>query len=180
MKRKILALALVGLLQGCGGNQAEAPKSREDQMDEWKAEILHADEAFAEAMTRDGLSQWGSFFAPDGAVIQQGAGELRGREAIQSSMDAATSVGGLASLTWAPDRAEVSNGGDLGYTVGSYRSIGIGADGVEMVSTGMYVSIWRRQEDGSWKVEMDLGNPLTPPEPLSSLEPNPTAQDHRP
>ena len=34
----------------------------------------------------------------------------------------------------------------------------IGPDGVAILRTGLYVSIWRRQPDGVWKVEMDLGN----------------------
>ena len=56
-------------------------------------------------------------------------------------------------------RAEVSLSGDLGYTVGRFESVSVDSMGVETRGQGLYVSIWRRQEDGSWKVEMDLGNP---------------------
>jgi ketosteroid isomerase-like protein len=126
---------------------------------------MRADEVFAETIGREGLSEWGSFFSADGAVIQEGAGEIQGLEAIQASADAA--AGAVTSFTWAPERAEVSEGGDLGYTVGAFRTTAMGPDSVEMVTTGMYVSIWRRQADGSWKVEMDLGNPVTGPEPLA-------------
>ena len=55
--------------------------------------------------------------------------------------------------------AEVSSSGDLGYTVGSFESYGLDESGAEVRGQGLYVSIWRRQADGSWKVEMDLGNP---------------------
>lgn len=155
-------IPLVALLIGCGGVQPT-----DDMEDRWKGELMEADRAFAEAVSTDGLSRWGSFFTSDGTVIQEGVGEIHGAEAIQASMDAAAE-GGFVSLTWMPERAEVSSGGDLGYTLGTYRSTGRGPDGAEMVSSGMYVSIWRRQEDGSWKVEMDLGNVIIPPEPVSS------------
>jgi ketosteroid isomerase-like protein len=78
-------------------------------------------------------------------------------------MDAAS--GAIIGFSWAPERADVSTAGDLGYTVGRYRTVVGGPDGEELEGTGMYVSIWRRQADGSWKVEMDLGNPIIRPEP---------------
>ena len=38
--------------------------------------------------------------------------------------------------------------------------LGLLGGAIEQVARqGIYVSIWRRQADGSWKVEMDLGNP---------------------
>jgi ketosteroid isomerase-like protein len=162
MKRPILIFVAVGALLACGGC---APPTQAELTSQWKAELLQADEAFAEAVGREGLSLWSSFFSEDGAVIQQGRGEIRGAEAIQESMDAA--AGAITSFSWAPDRAEVSDGGDLGYTVGRYRTTALGPDGIEVLNTGMYVSIWRRQADRTWKVEMDLGNPLTDPTPLS-------------
>ena len=79
-------------------------------------------------------------------------------------------AGAVLEFSWAPDRAEVSGGGDLGYTVGRSRILLVGPDDVEMVTTGMYVSIWRRQANGEWKVEMDLGNPITPPTPVPADE----------
>lgn len=163
MRTKSLALALVGTLQACGG---PAPQSPAEQMDQWKAELIQADQAFSEVIGREGLSRWSSFFTADGSVIQAGTGEIQGTDAMQAVMDAA--AGAVTSFSWTPERAEVSEGGDMGYTVGHYRTTAMGPNGVEMENTGMYVSIWRRQEDGSWKVEMDLGNPLADPTPSSS------------
>jgi ketosteroid isomerase-like protein len=80
-------------------------------------------------------------------------------------MDAGAAA--VTNFTWAPERASVSAAGDLGYTVGRFSTRVIGPDGVEVERTGLYLSIWRRQADGSWKVEMDLGNPLTEPTPVS-------------
>jgi ketosteroid isomerase-like protein len=167
MKGKLISVAafsLVGLLQGCGGSGGDGSPDGQDLRDQWEAELMRADEVFAETVGSEGLPEWGSFFSAEGAVIQEGAGEIRGVEAIQASADAA--AGAITSFSWSPERAEVSEGGDLGYTVGTFRTTAMRPDSVEMVTTGMYVSIWRRQADGSWKVEMDLGNPIMGPQPL--------------
>jgi len=129
-------------------------------MDSWRAELMDADRAFNEATANQGASGWVSFFAQDGAMISEGVGEIRGHDAIETTMEGAFSDPSFR-LTWEPIRAEVSEGGDLGYTVGRYTSVRIGNLGQEVRRRGLYVSIWRRQEDGSWKVEMDLGTPTS-------------------
>ena len=67
------------------------------------------------------------------------------------------------SLTWEPERADIAASGELGWTTGSFVSVAPGPDGTPARTEGRYVSIWRRQDDGSWKVVMDLGNPIAPP-----------------
>ncbi|MBI4420961.1 MAG: DUF4440 domain-containing protein, partial [Gemmatimonadetes bacterium] len=54
-------------------------------------------------------------------------------------------------------RADVAASGDLGYTVGLFQSRRLDAAGKPVVGTGKYVTIWRKQADGSWKAMLDLG-----------------------
>jgi ketosteroid isomerase-like protein len=58
-------------------------------------------------------------------------------------------------LTWSPLKVEVSNDGTLGYTWGRYDFISKAKDGKADSSTGIYLTIWRRQADGSWKFVYD-------------------------
>lgn len=56
--------------------------------------------------------------------------------------------------------------GDLGCTIGRWASRALGKDGRWTVQgRGNYVTIWRRERDGSWKVAVDVGNadPAPPP-----------------
>jgi ketosteroid isomerase-like protein len=124
--------------------------------------LMEADRAFAADVASRGTEAWVSWFATDGAQIQPGSGEIMGHDAIRSLM------AGLDDpnfhLSWTPLRADIAAGGDLGWTTGSYVSEGIGPDGEPRRAQGRYVTIWRKQADGSWKVVMDLGNPTqTPP-----------------
>jgi len=69
-------------------------------------------------------------------------------------------------LTWAPLKIEVSDDGTLGYTWGRYDAVERGNDGQAKTTTGVYLTIWRRQADGSWKFVYD-GSPELPSDPAA-------------
>ncbi len=121
-------------------------------------QLLDADRAFNRAVARGGAEAWVSWFAPDGAMVQPGVGTIRGHDAIREAVEYLDEPG--VSLAWEPDRADIAASGDLGWTTGRYTVVSPSAEGTR-TSGGVYVSIWRRQPDGSWKVVMDLGNPVT-------------------
>lgn len=65
-------------------------------------------------------------------------------------------------LKWHPNEVYVSSSGDLGYSIGDYERIGKDRSGNPEIASGRYVSIWRRQPDGKWKIVLDIGSPATP------------------
>lgn len=141
----LIALALAGA--AC----APAPEAPDP------AVLMQADREFAADVAGGGADAWASWFADDGAMIQEGAGEIRGRDAIRNAVDYLDTPG--LSLTWEPARADIAASGDLGWTTGTweYRP----SPDAEPASRGRYVSIWRKQEDGRWKVVMDLGSAVS-------------------
>ena len=61
-------------------------------------------------------------------------------------------------IEWAPVASGLSPAGDLGYTVGTSRYTAPDASGARVeTGRGSYVSIWRKQSDGGWKVLFDTG-----------------------
>jgi ketosteroid isomerase-like protein len=68
-------------------------------------------------------------------------------------------------LSWQPIYASVSRAGDLGYTTGPWEFREKSLED-KPVAFGYFVSIWKRQADGAWKVILDLGTrnpaPQTP------------------
>lgn len=148
----VLALMLATTFStGCGPGEAPGGGSA------FELQLMAADRAFNQATQAQGAAGWVAFFDPQGAMIQPNVGEIRGLEAIRGA------IGGLddpgLSLSWEPLRAQGADDGSLGYTVGRYESTVVLASDTT-VSHGLYVTIWRRQADGSLKVVMDLGNPL--------------------
>ncbi len=65
-------------------------------------------------------------------------------------------------LTWRPVYAEMSNGGNFGYTTGpwEFRKETLTE---AAVAFGHYVSIWQKQPDNQWKVVLDVGNSYEKP-----------------
>jgi ketosteroid isomerase-like protein len=59
-------------------------------------------------------------------------------------------------LTWEPIFADISAAGDLGFTTGPFEQKGDRA-GQQAAGGGTYISVWKKQSDGLWKVMADLG-----------------------
>lgn len=72
--------------------------------------------------------------------------------------------GGSGELSWYPVAADISKGGDLGYTWGRFTFTGVDENGETVVSHGKYMSVWKLQADGTWKVVLDGGSGNPAPE----------------
>lgn len=59
-------------------------------------------------------------------------------------------------LLWEPVFADMSAAGDLGYTTGPWIASSR-SQRTAQPTFGQYVTLWRRQQDGSWKAEIDGG-----------------------
>lgn len=64
-------------------------------------------------------------------------------------------------LSWYPAYADISSSLDWGYTTGPYQ-LKPTAEDEKVVGAGFYLSVWRKQPDGQWKVAIDLGNSFSP------------------
>ena len=121
-------------------------------------QIEQADRDFSADVSREGTEAWVRWFAPDGRQIVPGKQRV-GRDAIREEMKDAFSDP-TRKLVWWPDHGAVASSGDVGWTTGRYEVRKTGADGaITVLSTGRYLTVWRRQPDGTWKVEADIGNP---------------------
>jgi ketosteroid isomerase-like protein len=69
-------------------------------------------------------------------------------------------------LTWSPSKVDVSADGTLGYTWGRYDYVSKGKDGKAETSTGIYMTVWKRQADGVWRFVYD-GAPQIPDDPAA-------------
>ncbi|MCX2740426.1 YybH family protein [Pontibacter anaerobius] len=66
-----------------------------------------------------------------------------------------------AYLSWYPAFADIASSLDWGYTTGPYQ-LKPSADAEKAVGAGFYLSVWRKQPDGQWKVAIDMGNSFSP------------------
>ncbi len=57
-------------------------------------------------------------------------------------------------LEWGPDTVGVSASGDMGFTSGPWSAHAAGTDGL---AHGHFLTVWKRGEDGIWRVQVDAG-----------------------
>jgi ketosteroid isomerase-like protein len=140
-------------LAGCG-TQSERPVPPRHERDARALEaLLQADRDFAAAVARNGLEAWVATFGQDGLMLPPGGPVVAGQEAVKAFMAPAFSDPGFV-LTWEPAGGSVAAAGDMGYTFGIYESRRTGA----APERGRYLTVWRLDGDGKWRVAADIGN----------------------
>jgi ketosteroid isomerase-like protein len=121
------------------------------------ATLMAADRSFDSTVAVRGLEGWVESFGDSGMQFDSRGSPVVGHEAIRDHMRRLL-TDTTRSLRWQPDRAGVSDDGSLGYTFGTWRLLARGPQGEQEIGHGRYQTTWRRQPDGSWKVEADIGN----------------------
>ena len=123
------------------------------------AAIVQSDAAFAASVAAKDRTRFLSFVAEATTFNGGAANQLRGKDAVMKEWADFFSPDG-PTLTWTPTKGEVIGAGDVGYTTGRslYRSKG--PDGKVTERRGEYLTVWRKQADGSWQVVFDTGSTL--------------------
>lgn len=117
--------------------------------------LEQADLAFAADVDARGVDAWVGAFDPEGAMESEGK-RIQGADAIRAAMAPLLSERSRR-LQWAPLWSGLSPAGDAGFTIGAW-ALRKHEDGAwRTAGTGSYVTLWRRQADGSWKVLFDAG-----------------------
>jgi ketosteroid isomerase-like protein len=89
-----------------------------------------------------------AFLADDGIVFRPGP--VNGKEAWSKRPET-----GL-DLVWEPTLAVTARSGDFGYDTGPAKWRGKKSD-PKFTGYGHFISVWKKQKDGSWKVALDCG-----------------------
>ncbi len=98
------------------------------------------------------------YLAPDAVTLPPGEAPKVGLEAVlRDARDRPNTT-----VTWEPEAGDIS--GEMGYTWGLFSINTVQDDGTVDKQHGKYASIWKRQENGEWKVVVDSFSLNPPPE----------------
>jgi ketosteroid isomerase-like protein len=114
-------------------------------------EMEQTDVDFSDYCQKNGMRKaFLHYMEDEGVLLRTNHLPIVGADAVEyiSSINDST-----IQLTWEPSGGDVSEKGDMGYTYGVYQM-----KNEESVSKGTYVTIWRKQKDGTWKFLLDTGN----------------------
>ncbi len=127
------------------------------------APLVKAETEFCLDVAKRGVEGWVDWFAENGSELQDKP--VTGKAAVREAIKGFLETPGLV-FYWYATKAEIFPSGDTGFTSGRYHFDFIGKDGKQSIEDGAYITIWKKQKDGSWKVFADTGAPdgkLVPP-----------------
>jgi len=110
-------------------------------------ELVEREREFSRTSVERGMRDaFLQFIDEDGIIFAPGP--VPGRRFLADKPDSP------GTLQWVPAFAGAASSGDLGFTTGPY----VWDSGKER-GTGQYLTIWKRQADGSWRFLLDRGIP---------------------
>jgi ketosteroid isomerase-like protein len=142
-------LFLCGILISCHFND----ESKVQDKTENKLSLLATDRSFSDLSEREGMKiAFIEYLDSNGVLLRPGQLPVIGAQAIdylvqQSDFD--------YTMSWDPRSAEVAASGDLGVTYGIYI---IKPKHYDTLIYGNYVSTWKKQLDGKWKLMLHSAN----------------------
>jgi ketosteroid isomerase-like protein len=137
------------------GVQSSAPNPLSDTtVNPGKVLLFDLEARFAKDVAARGGAAFADWFAGDAVSLGNGAAPNIGKVAIAKS---ATWSPKDYQLTWTPTDAMMGPSGDMGYTWGHYEGHSKDANGNQITTSGRYITMWRKEPDGTWKVVLDAG-----------------------
>ena len=111
-------------------------------------QVRAAESAFADTMAKRDLKAFATFL-DDEAVFFGGKGAIRGKAEVVEQWKAFFD-GPTAPFSWTPESVEVLDSGALAHSSGPVHD----PQGKRVAT---FNSVWRRGEDGRWRVVFDKG-----------------------
>jgi ketosteroid isomerase-like protein len=144
-----LCLTLLGVVTFAAfGQQTRDPSPLES--------MIAAERAFARTSEETGTGPaFKAFIADDGILFRPTA--VNGKQWFaEHPTPAPPPAGPRPLLNWQPEFAEIAAAGDMGYTTGPWQ---LKADIKDAKPSGFghFLTVWKKQSDGSWKFAIDLG-----------------------
>jgi uncharacterized protein (TIGR02246 family) len=161
MKRFLLAIITILLAAHPSFSQTKSPSAVSEADSERLEEAKHAIEKgnaqWIEAWEKGNPEMLAAIFTEGGLMLSQGGKVFKGRQQIlerqKEAMQSVTRPIKVSVLT-----VKVWLDGDTAYETGKYK-YDYSEKGKPVTEEGRYVTIWKRQGDGSWKLTMDMAIP---------------------
>jgi ketosteroid isomerase-like protein len=155
-----LSFLLLALAAGAAVHAEDPPPT--PAADAASASLAQVERAFAGAFAARDLERFGAFLDEDAVFLGPAGSALRGKAEIVAGWKGYFE--GEPPFSWYPTVSQVS--GDLGLSQGPV----LGPDGTWLAN---FSSVWRRQEDGTWRIVFDGAPPCRDMAESAAAEPGP-------
>jgi uncharacterized protein (TIGR02246 family) len=161
MNQKTLAGIFIAVILGCillGQSRSEptAP-TLPATLAEARQAIDAGNRQWSEGWAKGDPAMVAAIFADDGVQLAGNGKIIKGREQIKERQKTAMQ-GADPGVKVTVTTLNVWLDGDTAYETGKYK-YEYTEKGKPGVDEGRFVTVWKRQKDGSWKLSMDMGLP---------------------
>jgi ketosteroid isomerase-like protein len=148
----------VFLVTVCATTSAVAQSMSEADTNAFEVYVLQNWEKYSAYMNDGNVDDWLKMWDENGVQLAPGAPAFEGIAAITVSITAQHAASDFGQFEIMNQEVEVS--GDLGFARGTYSFIATPKEGGdEQHFEGKYLTIFKRQADGNWKIYRDCFNP---------------------
>jgi ketosteroid isomerase-like protein len=157
------SIALAVLLAGCAS--APPPTPPDTRAADAQA-IRDLETAWAQAFAAKDWDKTFAFYADDASLFIPDAPVVNGIAAMKAAVKANLEDKNF-SLTFVLDKVDVAKSGDLGYSQGASTTTFTDPKTKKVLTVkGKYVTVFKKQTDGSWKAVANIVNEDAPPAPV--------------
>lgn len=119
--------------------------------------LMQTSRDWAKAAAGGDIEQILSYWSDDAIVLEPDQTAHLGKANIRQMVQASMKIPKF-SITWGPEAAVISKGGDMGYLVEHSRFTFADSTGKVHTQFGKTVTIWRKDASGAWKCVVDVWN----------------------
>ena len=169
MRQSVLSLGVVLValtLLACAQQTtpvAEEVVTAETDVAAFEAAVLDAWVTYSATMNAGDVDGWITLWDDNAVRMAPNAPAVHGKAAIRETVSGALLSVDFEEFTI--NNEEVQVFGDFGFARGSYSFVNAMVEDDPVPLEGKYLTILKRQPDGSWKVYCDCFNSNTPPRP---------------
>jgi len=153
----------IGLIDEADSQEDSISVFQIKKLNSLEKELITTDTEFSNmSIKRGSLEAFYYFISDEGVCFSEEGSPPAGKETLRELLDKRKDKKGSSNvqLSWKPLFASVSSAGDLGYTLGKHTSILFKTPDKKPIRTGYYLTIWKKQPDGTWRFVFDMGNQL--------------------
>lgn len=148
VKKSLLLILLATILAAC---------SAAESADDVEAAVEAAFQEYAASLEAGDADRWAALWTEDGVQMPPGARVNQGKETILTGLRGA--LGAFSFSDMQINVQEVQTAGNWAYARGLYTVTYLPHDGSDPIPIdGKFMSIFQKQDDGTWKLHRDIFN----------------------
>ena len=150
-------LLAISFTAACSNQTAQAPAPPPDTRKADEAAIRAASAEWNKAAQARDLDKAASYYADNAVFLVDKGALVKGKNSIRlvwKDILAPTAP----ALAFQTTFVEVARSGDIAYEYGTAEFTTTSKKGKPAVEKAKYVTVWKKQPDGSWKAVVDMDN----------------------